>query len=133
MSGHGAMTSQREQGQIIFFFARNAGLLHIKRRYRPRRGSFDHFRSELTWLTPPQCPSTFWSMAGFCQGSFFSQKYVTQKDENSTIEFPVKFCIETMLFVTKITALKFSPFFTGISQIHVLKFKLSLTSHLTYF
>ena len=38
-----------------------------------------------------------------------------------------------MLFVVKITALKFSPFFTGISQIHVLTFKLTLTSHVTYF
>ena len=63
----------------------------------------------------------------------FWQKYVIQKDENSTIELPVKFYIETMLFVAKITAWKFSPFFTGISQIHVLNFKLTLTWHLTYF
>ena len=34
-----------------------------------------------------------------------------------------------MVFVVKITALKFSPFFTGISQIHVLTFTLTLTSH----
>ena len=63
---------------------------------------------------------------------FFWQKYVIQKDEN-TIELPVKLCIKTMLFVAKITTLRFSPFFNGISQIHVLKFKLTLTSHLTYF
>ena len=63
---------------------------------------------------------------------FFWQKYAIQKDENSTIELPVKFCIETMLFVVKITFLKFSPFFTGISQIHVLTFTLTLTSHVTY-
>ena len=36
--GHGAMTSQEVQGQVIF--ARNGGLLHIRRRYRPRRGFF---------------------------------------------------------------------------------------------
>ena len=64
---------------------------------------------------------------------FYKKKYAIQKDENSTIELPVKFCIETMLSVVKMTALKFSPFFTGISQIHVLTFKLTLTSHLTYF
>ena len=52
--------------------------------------------------------------------SFFWQKYAIQKDENSTIELPVKFCVEKMLFVVKLTALKCSPFFTGISQIHVL-------------
>ena len=63
---------------------------------------------------------------------FFLQKYAIQKDENSTIELPVKFCIEIMLFMVKITALKFSPFFTGISQIHVLTFTLTLTSHVTY-
>ena len=65
--------------------------------------------------------------------SFFDKKYAIQKDENSTIELPVKFCIKTILFVVKITALKCSRFFTGISQIHVLNFKLTLTSHLTYF
>ena len=67
------------------------------------------------------------------QVRFFLQKYVIQKDEISTIELLVKLCIETMLFVAKITALKFSPFYTGISQIHVLNFKLTLTSHFTYF
>ena len=63
----------------------------------------------------------------------FWQKYAIQKDENSTIELPVKFCIETMVFVAKITAVKFSPFFTEISQIHVFNLKLTLTSnHSTY-
>ena len=32
MSGHGAMTSQEVQGQVIF--ARNSGIWHIRRRYR---------------------------------------------------------------------------------------------------
>ena len=41
--------------------------------------------------------------------SFFD-KNMPYRNENSTIEFPVKFRIETVLFVAKITALKFSPF-----------------------
>ena len=34
-------------------------LVYIRRRYRPQ-GSFPPLRSELTFLTPPQCPLTFW-------------------------------------------------------------------------
>ena len=34
-------------------------------------------------------------------------------NENSIIELHVKFCIKTMLFEAKITALKFSPFLPG--------------------
>ena len=49
----------------------------------------------------------------FSHSFFFLQKYATQKDENSTIELPDELCIETMLFVAKITALKFSPFSPG--------------------
>ena len=41
MSGHGAMTSQEVPGQAIF--ARNGGLLHSRRRYRPWRGFFWRF------------------------------------------------------------------------------------------
>ena len=65
--------------------------------------------------------------------NWFLTKNVIQKDENNTIELPIKFCTKTIIFVAKITALKFSPFFTGITQIHVLNFKLTLTSHLTDF
>ena len=65
--------------------------------------------------------------------SFVLPKHATQKDENSTIELPVTFCIERKLFVAKITALKFSSFFNGISHIYVLNLRLTLTSHLTFF
>ena len=77
---------------------------------------------------PKALKMSIWTISKFV----FWQTYAIQKDENSTIELPVKFCIETMLFVVKITALKFSPFFTGISQIHILTFTLTLTSHVTY-
>ena len=40
--------------------------------------------------------------------------YASQKDENSSIELPVKFCIEIKLFMEKITTLKFSSLFTGM-------------------
>ena len=72
------------------------------------------------------------SICKFSNSFFFLQKYATQKDENNTIELPVEFCIESMFLVAKITALKFSPLFTGISQIQVLNFKLTLTLNLTY-
>ena len=56
-----------------------------------------------------------------------------RKMKIAPFELLVKFCIETMFFfVVKITALKFSPFFTRISQIHILTFTLTLTSHVTY-
>ena len=44
----------------------------------------------------------------------FGRKYAIQRDENSTIELSVKFCIERKLFfMAKITTLKFSPFSQG--------------------
>ena len=49
----------------------------------------------------------------FSNSFYFYKKYAIQKDKNSTIELPVKFCIETKLFVVKITAFKFSPFSPG--------------------
>ena len=42
----------------------------------------------------------------------FWQKYTTQKDENSSIELPVKVCIETMLFATKIISFEIFTFFS---------------------
>ena len=72
----------------------------------------------------PNCKSIGSKMAFILSKSFenvhmktckfvFWQKYAIQKDENSTIELPIKFSIETMLFVVKIRALKFSPFSPG--------------------
>ena len=55
---------------------------------------------------------------------FFLTKYATQKYEKSTIELPVKFCIERKLFMAKMTTLTFSP-----GSLHVSTFKLTLTSH----
>ena len=43
---------------------------------------------------------------------FFTKGCQTER-KNSTNELPVEFFIETMLFVAKITALKFSPFLPG--------------------
>ena len=40
--------------------------------------------------------------------------YASQKDENSSIELPVKFCIEIKRFMENITTLKFSSLFTGM-------------------
>ena len=60
MSGHEDMTSQRVQGQTIF--ARNGGLLHaLEGDINHDETSFNHFKSELTSLTPPKCLLTFWS------------------------------------------------------------------------
>ena len=61
------------------------------------------------------------------------QKYTIQKDENSTIELPVKFCTETMLFYGKNNSLEIFTFFHRELSDSCFKFKLTLTSHLTYF
>ena len=45
-------------------------------------------------------------------------KYATEKEENSTIELAVKVSIERKLYVTKLTTMKFSFFFTEISHNH---------------
>ena len=64
MSGHGAMTSQDIQGQVIF--------LREIAEYGTLEGdieaSFDYFRSELTCMTQPQYPLTFWSRSGQSRG-----------------------------------------------------------------
>ena len=59
MSGHGAMTSQEVQGQAIF--ARNSGTGTLEADIEL---SFDYFRSELTCMTLPPYPLTFWSRSG---------------------------------------------------------------------
>ena len=63
MSGHGAMTSQEGLGQAIF--ARNSGNGTLE---GDIEASFDYFRSELTYMTPPPYPLTFWSSSGQSQG-----------------------------------------------------------------
>ena len=64
MSGHGALTSQEVQGQAIFF-ARNSGNGTLE---ADIEASFDYFRSELTCVTLPPYPLTFWSRSGQSQG-----------------------------------------------------------------
>ena len=64
VSDHGGMTSHREQGQVIF--ARNGvtDYCTLEGSIDHDKASFDHFKSELTCLTPPQCPLTIWSRSG---------------------------------------------------------------------
>ena len=64
--------------------------------------------------------------------SFFDKNMSYRKMKIAPLNFPWN-SASNNAFVVKITALKFSPFFTGISQTHVLNFQLTLTSHLTYF
>ena len=55
MSGHGAMTSQELKCSAMF--ARNSGNGTLE---ADIEASFDYFRSELTCMTPPLYPLTFW-------------------------------------------------------------------------
>ena len=63
--------------------------------------------------------------------NFFLPKYTTQKNENGTIDFPVKFCIEKNS-LSRHNNFEIIIFFTGSSNNHVLTSKLTFTLHLTF-
>ena len=66
MSGHGTMTSQG--GKVRPFLREVADYCTLEGDIVHDETSFDHFRSELSCLTPPQRPLTFWSRSGQDQG-----------------------------------------------------------------
>ena len=67
MSGHGAITSQEVQGQAIFL-REMADYSTLEDDIDHNEASSECFRSELTCVTPPQYPLTFWSRSGQIQG-----------------------------------------------------------------
>ena len=64
MSCHGAMTSQEVQDQAIFL----RGIAECVSLEGDIEASLDCFRSELTCMTQPPNPLTFWLMSGQSHG-----------------------------------------------------------------
>ena len=86
-----------------------------------------HIVQKLRKACPKACPYVKFSSSLFDKN--IQHRKMKIAPLNSPSHSPSKQCF---FFVAKITSLKFSPSFTGISQIQVLNFKLTLTSHLTY-